>query len=193
MAATDAQIIERSIEEPALFEEIFDRHYEIIRAYAQRRLGIDDGEEIAASTFEQAFAQRARFDGGTYTSARAWLFGIANNLVRGHLRRATVERRHPPLSISLSAPETEPNLDAIDAQRQRPDIQAALSELSDEHRETFLLVVLGELSYADVATIMGVPVGTVRSRVNRARRVLRELLGAPKPISPGEEERGIPK
>src|SRR5204863_798776 len=101
-----------------------------------------------------------------------------------------VERRHLPVSITVSMPESEPNLDAIDAQRRIPDINSALSALSDQDRETFLLVVLGELSYADVAGIVGVPVGTVRSRVNRARGVLRELLFPPKTINPGEEERG---
>ena len=190
MAPTDAQIIQGSIDKPALFEEIFDRHYEIVRAYAQRRLGMDDGEEIAAATFEQAFMQRSRFDGRTSATARPWLIGITNNLVRSHRRHAGVERRHPPVSIALTMPESEPNLDAIDAQRRIPDINAALSELSDQDRETFLLVVLGELSYADVAGIVGVPVGTVRSRVNRARGVLRELLFPPKTINPGKQERG---
>ena len=190
MAGTDAQIIQRSIDHPALFEEIFERHYEIVRAYAQRRIGMDDGEEIAAATFEQAFMQRGRFDIETSVTARPWLIGIANNLVRSHLRHAGVERRHLPISIAASQTESEPNLDAIDAQRRIPDINAALSELSDQDRETFLLVVLGELSYADVAGIVGVPVGTVRSRVNRARGVLRELLFPPKTINPGEKERG---
>ena len=193
MAGTDAQIIGRSIDEPALFEEIFDRHYEIIRGYAQRRLGSDDGEEVAASTFEQAFMLRRRFDGTTSTSARPWLFGIANNLVRSHLRHADVEHRHLPVSISPEIFESEPNLDAIDAQRQAPRLQAALSALSDPDRETFLLVVLGELAYADVAAIVGVPVGTVRSRVNRARSSLRELLGPPEAINSGEEEQGTPE
>ena len=55
---------------------------------------------------------------------------------------------------------------------------------------TFLLVVLGELAYADVATIVGVPVGTVRSRVNRARSSLRELLGPAEAINTDEEEQG---
>ncbi len=190
MAVTDAQIIQGSIEEPALFEKIFDRHYEVVRVYAQRRLGMDDGEEIAAATFEQAFMQRSRFDGQTSATARPWLIGIANNLVRGHLRHRGVEHRHLPVSIALSMHESEPNLEAIDAQRRIPEINAALSELSDPDRETFLLVVLGELSYADVAGIVGVPVGTVRSRVNRARGVLRELLFPAKTINPGEEERG---
>jgi RNA polymerase sigma-70 factor (ECF subfamily) len=190
MEGSDGQIIQRSIDEPALFEEIFDRHYEIVRAYAQRRLGVDDGEEIAATTFELAFVQRERFNDRTSATARPWLIGIANNLVRGHLRHAGVERRHMPVAISISMSETEPNLDAIDAQRRIPEINAALSELSEQDRETFLLVILGELSYADVAGIVGVPVGTVRSRVNRARGVLRELLSPPKTINPGEEERG---
>jgi RNA polymerase sigma-70 factor, ECF subfamily len=187
---TDAQIIVRSLDDAALFEQIFDRHYDIVRVYAQRRLGMDDGEEIAASTFENAFVQRSRFDDRIFTSARPWLMGIANNLVRRHLRHKDVRLRYWPVSIAVSTPEAEPNLDAVDAQRQAPMMRAALSELSDHDRETFLLVVLGELSYAEVAEIVEVPLGTVRSRVHRARTKLRELMEAGKAINLGGEHQG---
>jgi RNA polymerase sigma-70 factor, ECF subfamily len=190
---TDGQIIFRSLDDAALFEQIFDRHYDIVRVYAQRRIGMDDGEEIAASTFEHAFAQRARFDRRTFISARPWLMGIANNLVRRHLRHEDVRLRYWPTAIAVSVDEAEPSLDAIDAERQGPLIRAALSELSDQDRETFLLVVLGELSYGEVAEIVDVPLGTVRSRVNRARRKLRELLAGSTAINHGEEDQESPQ
>jgi DNA-directed RNA polymerase specialized sigma24 family protein len=165
---TDAQLIRRSRDEPGLFEVIFDRHYDVVRVYAQRRIGMADGEEIAASTFEQAFMQRDRFDTDTFRSARPWLIGIANNLIRRHVRREEVRRRHWPVSA----------------------IRSTLAARSDDDRETFLLVVLADLSYEDAAQIMAVPTGTVRSRINRVRRRLRELMEAAEAINPGGQDRG---
>jgi RNA polymerase sigma factor (sigma-70 family) len=189
--STDADVIRRSITEPSLFEEVFDRHYGMICGFAQRRVGVDDGEEIAAATFELAFTQRARFDGQTFSSARPWLLGIASNLIHRHIRRADIERRNRPVSLEVPVPPGELGLEALDAERRAPVIRAALAELSEADRETFLLVVLGELSYAEVAAVVAVPIGTVRSRVNRSRRILRELLTQRKAINPWEDEQGI--
>jgi RNA polymerase sigma factor (sigma-70 family) len=162
----------------------------VVRIYVQRRLGHDDGEEVAASAFEWAFAHRDRFDDATFSSAKPWLIGIANNLVRRHLRRQEVRRRRLPISIALDRSSPEPSLDGLVALEQRPALRVAFESLSPDDRETFLLVVLAELSYQEVAETMGVPVGTVRSRVNRARGRLRELLGAAEAINPGDEDSG---
>lgn len=184
---TDAQLIRRSLDEPGLFEVIFDRHYDLVRMYAQRRVGMDDGQEIASSTFEQAFTQRMRFDADRSSSARPWLVGIANNLIRRHLRHEDVRRRHWPLSIAMDRSTTgpEPDLDGMAAHQRMPAIRSALAALSEDDRETFLLVVLAELSYEDVGRIVGVPIGTVRSRISRVRRRLRELTEAAEAINPG--------
>jgi RNA polymerase sigma factor (sigma-70 family) len=186
---TDAQLIRRSRDEPGFFEVIFERHYDVVRVYAQRRIGMADGEEIAASTFEQAFMQRDRFDTDTFRSARPWLIGIANNLIRRHVRREEVRRRHWPVSIAMDRSTWEPDLDGLDARERGPAIRSALTALSEEDRETFLLVVLADLSYEDVAQIVGVPTGTVRSRINRVRRRLRELMTAAEAINPGGQDR----
>jgi RNA polymerase sigma-70 factor (ECF subfamily) len=191
-SATDGELIRRSIDDPNLFEVIFDRHYDLVRIYVQRRLGHDDGEEVAATAFEWAFAHRRRFDDATFSSARPWLIGIANNLIRRHLRRQEVRRRHWPVSIALDRSVPEPGLDGLVALEQRPALRDALASLSKEDRETFLLVVLAELPYQEVAEILGVPPGTVRSRVNRARRLLRELLGSAEAINPWNRDSGEP-
>jgi RNA polymerase sigma factor (sigma-70 family) len=188
-SGTDAQLIRRSRDEPGLFEVIFNRHYDLVRVYAQRRVGMDDGEEIAAGTFEQAFAQRGRFDTDTFRSARPWLIGIANNLIRRHVRHEDVRRRHWPVSIALERSAWEPDFDGLEALEQGPAIRSALVALSEDDRETFLLFVLAELSYEEVAQIVGVPTGTVRSRINRVRRKLRELLEAAEAINPGGQDR----
>jgi RNA polymerase sigma-70 factor (ECF subfamily) len=184
---TDSDAIQRSLADPAAFEVVFDRHYDLVRAYAQRRAGREDGEEIAASTFEIAFAERSRFRSERYTSARPWLIGIVNNLIRSHVRHEAVRRRHWPVSIALNASSPEPDLDRIEALERQPLLRSALTQISADDRDTFLLVVLAELSYADVSEVMDIPVGTVRSRVSRARGRLRELLTSDESISPGEQ------
>jgi RNA polymerase sigma factor (sigma-70 family) len=191
-SATDGELIRRSLDDPELFESVFDRHYDLVRVYVQRRLGHDDGEEVAATAFEWAFAHRDRFDDTTFSSAKPWLIGIANNLVRRHLRKQDVRRRHWPISIALDRTDPEPSLDRLAAVERRPAIRDALQSLSRDDRETFLLVVLAELPYQEVAETLGVPLGTVRSRVNRARGRLRELLGAAEAINPWNEDSGEP-
>jgi RNA polymerase sigma factor (sigma-70 family) len=93
------------------------------------------------------------------------------------------------VSIALEGSAWEPDFDALDAVERGPAIRSALASLSEDDRETFLLVVLAELSYEDVAQILGVPTGTVRSRINRVRRRLRELLEAAEAINPGGQDR----
>lgn len=172
---SDADLLLESIGRPERFELIFERHYHVVRRYAQRRAGVEVGEDLAAQTFVAAFTGRAAFDGRS-DSARPWLFGIANNLVRHHLRseraRWAAWTRMP--SEVLEAGEVDP--DRLDAVRAGPAIERAIGSLPDGDRETFLLFALGQLSYGEVADAMDVPIGTVRSRIFRVRRILRELL-----------------
>ena len=182
---TDGQVVRKSLRHPEVFELIFDRHYDVVRRYSQRRVGALDGEEIASETFVQAFAQRRRFDSERFASARPWLIGIANNLIRSHLRHEDVRRRHWPVSVALTQSEPEPSLDALAASEQAPALQAALRRVPAADRETFLIVVVGELSYAEAAELMGIPQGTVRSRVHRVRTSLRELMRSAEAINPG--------
>lgn len=189
--ATDAELIRGSHEDPEIFERIFDRHYDAVRVYAQRRVGMEDGEEIAAETFVQAFAQRHRFRDSMFDSARPWLIGIANNLVRHHVRHQAVRRKHW-LIFAVDPTAYEPSLDGLEALESRPVLRKALESLSKDDRETFLLVVLADLPYREVAQILQVPEGTVRSRINRARRRLRELLDPSEAINPGELDLGEP-
>ena len=174
---SDATIIEASLREPQLFTKIFERHYDPIRRYAQQRAGLDSGEEIAARVFEIAFVERASFD-LRYASARPWLFGIATNLVLKQARAVAVHLR----AIERLPREGEPPTDVdelisrVDAYRLREGLAEALANLHPRDRETLLLVALADLSYEETASALRVPVGTVRSRLNRARRILRELL-----------------
>jgi RNA polymerase sigma factor (sigma-70 family) len=175
---TDAELISRSFDEPRAFEEVFDRHYEVVRLYAQRLVGRSEGEEIAAQTFENAFASRARFDSERFSSARPWLIGITHNLARRHARSERVRRDGAHRAPSDSQTQPEFRAEAEDARRLGPAIRRALHALPDEERQTFMLFALAELSYPEVAQVLRLPLGTVKSRIHRARAALRELLKA---------------
>lgn len=158
-----------------MFEGIFDRHFEAIRRYLGRRVGSDAGDELAAQTFELAFARRATFD-SAFSSASPWLFGIALNLLRRHRRS---ERIHRTALERLERPRDQADVmdaEAADALRSMRVVREVLLGVPDVDREAFLLVSLGDLAHAEVAEILGMPVGTVRSKTHRVRVLLRERL-----------------
>ena len=183
---TDAEIIQRSIRDPDAFREIFERHASTVHAYARKRIGMTAGEEILAETFLTAFEKRARFD-LSYESARPWLLGIATNIIHHHLRE---EREHLTALGKMFREQPEEPVDDVarlDAQRMKPRLIAALLALSDDDRETFLLLALGQLTYEEVASALRIPIGTVRSRIHRARIHLRERVPGRTAIRDGEE------
>jgi len=174
--AEDADIIAYSLENPAAFEEIFDRHWAAVLRYARQRTGSDMGEEIAARTFLVAFEQRGKF-GQKHLSAKPWLFGIATNLIHRQRRQ---ERSHLRALQRMPKPSLESPADSsakLDAQAQRLLLVGALDRLDQRDRDTFLLSALADLSYPEIALALDVPVGTVRSRISRARARRRELIG----------------
>jgi RNA polymerase sigma factor (sigma-70 family) len=183
---TDAEIIARSDGDPTAFREIFIRYHASVLGYARRRVGWEIGEEIAAQTFLEAFAHRSRFD-MRFHSAKPWLMGIATNLIRHHLRD---ERTHIAALLKVPKdlpPEPVDDPTTLDAERMGPALARALLTLNDQDRETFLLIALAELSYRESALALGVPIGTVRSRISRARAALREHLGEEMAIHMWEE------
>lgn len=171
----DADLIRRSIDEPQLFEEVFVRHYDRVLRYARQRLGYDVGEEIAARAMVIAFDRRASFD-QRMRSARPWLFGITTNLIRHHIRdEATHIAALKRLPIDPDLDEDEAT-DRLDAARMRPLLLDALVRLSPGDRDAFTLAALSDLSYREIAAALGVPEGTVGSRIYRARHTLRESI-----------------
>jgi RNA polymerase sigma factor (sigma-70 family) len=173
----DAALIRLSRQEPERFAELFRRHAPPLQRYVVRRLGPDAADDVVAETFLLAFRQRDRYD-LTRPDARPWLYGIATNLIGRH-RRAEI-RQYRAFARTGADPVTESFTDQVDARVSagtagRP-LAAALAGLPAAHRDTLLLVAWGELSYEEVATALGVPVGTVRSRLSRARSRLRRTL-----------------
>jgi RNA polymerase sigma factor (sigma-70 family) len=197
LETTDAAIIRRSLREPDLFAVIFERHFAAVHRYAQQRVGEDVADEITSETFVVAFDRRRRFDPES-AGAGPWLLGIATNLMRRHWRAERQQLRAigstPPaggVAEELRGPHVRPMADVSLQQ----DVADALAEINQADRETLLLFAWADLSYAEVATALDVPIGTVRSRIARARRQLRDRLGQrasavprPRPPTPLLEE-----
>jgi RNA polymerase sigma factor (sigma-70 family) len=186
--ADDAAIIRLSQDEPEQFAELFRRRAPEIRRYVTRRIGAEAAEDVVAETFLAAFRQRGGYD-VTRIDARPWLYGIATNLIGRHHRSET--RMLRALARTGCDPVTEPFTDQVDAQVSAGAagrlLAAALAKLPPQHRDTLLLVAWGELTYDQAALALGVPGGTVRSRVSRARRSIRRALGGIDPSALHEE------
>ena len=174
----DAEVIRASLRDAEAFGEIFERHYDAISRYARSRVGEAAGEDIASRAFLIAFERRHRFDPKA-SSAMPWLLGIATNLVRHHARD---ERTHltalTRLPTPLVQPDTSDDPTRLDALRLRKQLREALLDLPRVDRDAFLLNVLAELTYDEVAASLAIPVGTVRSRIHRARMALRERFSS---------------
>jgi RNA polymerase sigma-70 factor (ECF subfamily) len=187
-AVPDSDIIVRSRTEPEVFAEIFDRHAVVLHQYVTRRLGVDTADDVVAETFLAAFRRRDKFD-PAYRDARPWLFGIATNMMRRF--RHTEIRQYQMLARTgvdpvLESPADEA-LSRVAAGAAQQALAAALAGLASGDRDTLLLIAWARLSYDEVATALGIPVGTVRSRLHRARRQVREALGGTDPTLPTED------
>jgi len=178
-ARSDAELLARAATEPELFGVVFDRHYATIHRYLERRIGRDGADELSGEVFRIAFEQRKRFR-PVRESALPWLYGLATNLMlkrwRGERREARAVARLDAASKNGSAQGHDASDDRISATVARAQLLAALAELPEGDRDVVVLVAWEELTYEEVAVALDIPVGTVRSRLNRARTRLRELL-----------------
>lgn len=159
------------------FSEIFDRYFPTIYRYVAGRLGTAAAEDVAAETFAVAFEQRDRFDPHR-GSVRPWLFGIATNLVARHRRGEA--RHYRALARITDRPAAGSHEDrvlaAVAAARLRPQLLKALAALSPGERDVVLLVALSQLSHEEVAQALAISIGTVGSRLSRARKRLQHVI-----------------
>lgn len=183
----DAVLIRLSATDPDTFARLFDRHATAIYRYIARRLGPDAADDLASEVFLIAFERRGRYD-LRHPDARPWLYGIATHLVSK--RRRDEGRFFRALSRLPGPAADEPFTDVVsqrvDAQAAGGQLAAALASLSGVHRDTLLLIASG-LSQEEAARALGVPVGTVASRLSRARHKLRAALADDNPTSSGDD------
>jgi RNA polymerase sigma factor (sigma-70 family) len=180
----DAALIARSVTDPECFGVLFERHAPAIFRYVTRRLGPDAAQDLVAETFLTAFGQRHHYDSGRQ-DARPWLYGIATNLI-GRRRRDEV-RFFRAIARTGVDPAAEPVADQVmrrvSAGAVGRQLAAAVAGLPQDQRDVLLLAASG-LSYEEAAIALGIPVGTVSSRLVRARAKVRKALGG---VNPADE------
>jgi RNA polymerase sigma-70 factor (ECF subfamily) len=174
---SDAVVIAASVDAPERFGVLFDRHATAMYRYFVRRVGPDTADSLLGELFRVAFERRATYD-CAHANARPWLYGIATRLLAHHHRSEARRLRATARLVAAMDRESDPTdqlLGAIDARALWPVIAEALTKLPEAERDVLFLYAWEDLSYQDIAAALGVPVGTVRSRLNRARRRMREL------------------
>lgn len=159
--------------DPSAIEPLYRAHFDAIFRYAACRVGRDVALDVTSETFAQALRSLDRLD--MQRDARAWLFGVATNVLRHH-RRAEGRRLRAYEQATQLREETGAATDQVDAQQ--VELVAALGDLEPVDREALLLFAWADLTYDQIAEALEVPVGTVRSRIFRARRALRSELSA---------------
>jgi RNA polymerase sigma factor (sigma-70 family) len=178
MRDADSEVISRSLAEPAAFGAIFDRHAADVLRFLVRRVGPDGAEGLLGDVFRIAFERRDRFDAGR-ESARPWLYGIAMNLAARHLRgEGRRLRATDRLAGGVLAPvdPADAIVDAVEARDRWCSVTGAIAQLPGAERDVLLLHVWEDLPYREIAVVLGIPIGTVRSRLNRARQRLSKAL-----------------
>ncbi len=175
----DAELVASSVREPERFALLYDRYFDDIHRYLAARLGRENADDLAAETFLIAFRRRKDFD-ASRGALRPWLYGIATNLASQHRR---TERRRLKALGRVRAEDAidgheEHVASRVTAEALRPDLVRAMRDLAPGDRDVVFLSVLGGLGYDDIAQALGIPSGTVGSRLNRARKRLRGALGS---------------
>jgi len=156
------------------FAELYERREPALYRFALHMTGrASSAEEIAQEVFVQLMAPNTRFD-ETRGSLEGWMYGVARNLVR-------MQRRKAGLPAPASSETTEPAFlhdilgGMIDGEALAA-LRTAVTELPPAYRETVVLCDLEERNYDEAARLMGCPVGTIRSRLHRARGLLAAKL-----------------
>jgi RNA polymerase sigma factor (sigma-70 family) len=164
--------------DPQAFARLFDRYANAIFTFCLRRTGDRTAaEDLMSTTFLHAWRRRAEMQPAA-DGPVLWLYGIAANLVRRHLR-GVGRRRAAIARIPVSGAEPDPSeeiADRLDGARRVDRTLEALMSLPERDQELFALCVWQGLSYEETASALGIPVGTVRSRLSRARSRLRLAL-----------------
>jgi len=171
-ATSDPAILRRLAEgELDALGELYDRYHAYVRRFLTHATSdADDVDDLVHATFLTAAQCAARYDGRP--SCRPWLIGIAAQLLR---RR----RRAFGTFLAVAASLRNHRAAAFDprpALQARSDVERALSRLSEAKRATLLLAEVEGLSCPEIAAALGVPIGTVWTRLHTARRELRALL-----------------
>jgi len=169
--ATDGDLLAMAGSKPEAFGELFKRHSRSVYAYCARRTGnLDLAEDLTSVVFMEAFRRRRKLQLSS-KSALPWLIGVANNVIRNadrSLRRYRSALDRIPVPANGVSSE-EDAMERLGAQEALASALEAISALTQGEQDVVLLVLWSEFTYADAATALSIPVGTVRSRLASAR------------------------
>jgi len=180
---SDARLVDDCREgDASAFDEIVRRYKDRVYNVVYRFLGNhEDALDVSQEAFVRAYRGVEGFRGGS--QVYTWLYSIAANLARNRLRDSTRKGRN--MGTSLEAMVTPPAVNAQRTPRSEAEgheldetLQACLNELPEHYRVAFVLRTFDDLSYDEIAETLDCPKGTVKSRINQARRLLRERLEA---------------
>jgi len=171
--------------ESAAYGEIVARWQDRIHAAVYRMTGnSEDAKDLAQETFVRAWSNLRSFQGGA--ALGTWLYSIALNQVRSEMRKRSAQKRGAPVSLDAPRGDDGTGIDPADKRPGAEDalatkehvrlLRQAVAALDPEFREVVVLREFQDLSYEEIARATGVPVGTVRSRLFRAREELRRKL-----------------
>lgn len=159
------------------FEDAFEAEFAPLHRYLARRLGGSAADDLAAETFAVAFRSWDRLDPSR--PVRPWLYGIAANLVRHHWRKERrMLRAYARTGVDPVFADEDAAVERADAGARQRELAEALAALRPEEREILLLHAWAELTDSEIAEALDLPLGTVKSRLSRARERLRNRLGA---------------
>jgi RNA polymerase sigma factor (sigma-70 family) len=176
-APADAAAIRASLIDGEAFLEVVERHFDKISRFLRRRVAREIADELTAEVFTVAFARRESYD-LSRASALPWLYGIASNLLRNRLRS---ELRELELLARAAVDPLAASGDPLDRVLKRsvePALASTLLGLSPEERDVLLLYAWGDLAYDEIAEALDMPLGTVKSRLSRARTHVRAALAS---------------
>lgn len=172
----DTDILIRSRQDPSFFAVLYRRHASAVYRYLSRRVGAAAAEDLLGDVFVAALSGRLRMTPHASDSVLPWLYGIAGNVVREHVRRSW--RSGWDAGTPVSTFDWDAVNERLDAQRLRDELRAALSVLTATELELLLLVAWEQLSPTEAALAVGIIPVTARSRLHRARLRAQAELGA---------------
>lgn len=178
-APTDAELLAVCGEQNQAFATLVERHHESLHRYAARRVGKDEADDLVAEAFATAYRRRDRYQPDRH-DARPWLFGIATNLIRDRWRSERARLK----AFARTGVDPVSTLDPAPIDRRGSEVARALAALRPAHRDVLFLHAVAQLSHEEISEALGVPVGTVKGWLSRAREhAQRELGASPIPLS----------
>lgn len=171
----DEDLLARSAREPTAFEPLVARHSPALHGYLVRRAPAA-ADDLLSEVWLQAYAHRKTFDAAR-GSVKGWLFGVARNVLSRHrqavARAAARDQQHPDATAADPWQAVDQRLDAATV---GPELREKIAGLPAVERELLLLVAWEQLTPVEAAAVVGIPAGTARSRLHRARARLRDGL-----------------